>query len=105
MQRTAAAVGFSGVKQYTGPGPRHVRQQNSRNAHCGDAKAGVMLLHHARRTFLVAGMLASALRREPIARSLLVELRQLLGERLSTSVVVCAQHGKDESYHPAHSPD
>jgi D-lactate dehydrogenase (cytochrome) len=32
-------------------------------------------------------------------------LRQLLGDRLSTSAAVCAQHGKDESYHEAHSPD
>ena len=64
-----------------------------------------MLPAHIRRTYLVARMLASALRREPIAPSLLAGLRQLLGERLSTSAAVCAQHGKDESYHPAHSPD
>ncbi len=64
-----------------------------------------MLPFYARRIFMVAGMLAPALRREPIAPSLLAELRQLLGERLSTSAAVCAQHGKDESYHLAHSPD
>src|SRR5271168_2066071 len=63
-----------------------------------------MLSLHAR-LHLVAGMLASVLRREPFAPSLLVGLRELLGERLSTSAAVCAQHGKDESYHPAHSPD
>jgi D-lactate dehydrogenase (cytochrome) len=50
-------------------------------------------------------MLASALRREPFSPSLLAGLRQLLGERLSTSAAVCAQHGKDESYHRAAAPD
>ena len=50
-------------------------------------------------------MLASAPRREPFASFLLAALRQLLGERLSTSAAVCAQHGKDESYHRAHAPD
>jgi D-lactate dehydrogenase (cytochrome) len=32
-------------------------------------------------------------------------LRQLLGDRLSTSSAVCAHHGKDESYHAPHAPD
>ncbi len=50
-------------------------------------------------------MLASVLRREPFDPSLLAALRQLLGERLSLSAAVCAQHGRDESYHPAHAPD
>src|SRR5262252_2609972 len=50
-------------------------------------------------------MLTSALRRDPIEASLLAELRQLLGERLSTSAAVCAHHGKDESYHAPHAPD
>jgi D-lactate dehydrogenase (cytochrome) len=50
-------------------------------------------------------MSALALRREAIDTSLLAELRQLLGERLSTSTAVCAQHGKDESYHAPHAPD
>src|ERR1700674_3756127 len=50
-------------------------------------------------------MPAPAPRREPIAPSLLAELRQLLGDRLSTSAAVCAQHGKDESYHAPHAPD
>ncbi len=50
-------------------------------------------------------MLASVLRREPFDPSLLSALRQLLGERLSLSAAVCAQHGRDESYHPAHAPD
>ncbi len=50
-------------------------------------------------------MLASALRREPFNPLLLAALRQLLGERLSVSAAVCAQHGRDESYHPAHAPD
>ena len=50
-------------------------------------------------------MLASALRRVPPDASLLVSLRQLLGDRLSTSPAVCAHHGKDESYHAPHAPD
>jgi D-lactate dehydrogenase (cytochrome) len=32
-------------------------------------------------------------------------LQQRLGDRLSTSAAVCAQHGKDESYHAPHAPD
>jgi D-lactate dehydrogenase (cytochrome) len=50
-------------------------------------------------------MPASARRREPLEGSLLTSLRQLLGNRLSTSAVICAQHGKDESYHAPHAPD
>jgi len=50
-------------------------------------------------------MSAPALRREAIDTSLLTELRQILGERLSTSTAVCAQHGKDESYHASYAPD
>jgi len=37
--------------------------------------------------------------------SLLHELRGLLGDRLSTTVAVRAQHGHDESYHPGAPPD
>src|SRR6516162_11269591 len=55
--------------------------------------------------FLVAAMLTSALRRDPVEASLLASLHQLLGERLSTSAAVCAHHGKDESYHTPHPPD
>ena len=51
-------------------------------------------------------MSASAvLSRKPVDAALLASLRQLLGDRLSTSAAVCAQHGKDESYHPPHAPD
>ena len=50
-------------------------------------------------------MVALALRREAIDKSLLTALRQLLGDRLSTSAAVCDQHGRDESYHAPHSPD
>src|SRR5712672_1955109 len=50
-------------------------------------------------------MPASALRRVPPDASMLVSLRQLLGDRLSTSPAVCAHHGKDESYHAPHAPD
>ena len=50
-------------------------------------------------------MPAMALKREPPDQSMLAELRGLLGGRLSTSAAICAQHGKDESYHQAHAPD
>ena len=50
-------------------------------------------------------MPATALRREPPDQSLLAALRQLLDDRLSTSAAICAQHGRDESYHQAHAPD
>jgi D-lactate dehydrogenase (cytochrome) len=43
--------------------------------------------------------------REAIKPELIAALRQRLGDRLSTSAAVCAQHGKDESYHEAHAPD
>jgi D-lactate dehydrogenase (cytochrome) len=52
-----------------------------------------------------AAMVEPALRRENIDKSLLAELHQLLGDRLSTSTAVCDQHGRDESYHAPHSPD
>src|SRR6266436_5258569 len=50
-------------------------------------------------------MPAPTLHRKPINQSLLASLRQLLGDRLSTSAAICAQHGKDESYHAPHAPD
>ena len=50
-------------------------------------------------------MTATALERVPLNPTLLAALRQRLGDRLSTSAAVCAQHGKDESYHAAHAPD
>jgi D-lactate dehydrogenase (cytochrome) len=50
-------------------------------------------------------MPASGLRRDPPDAVLLASLRQLLGDRISTSGAVCAHHGKDESYHPPHAPD
>ena len=50
-------------------------------------------------------MPAPALHREAIDKSLLASLRRLLGDRLSTSTAVCAQHGKDKSYHAPHAPD
>src|SRR5947209_3453358 len=48
---------------------------------------------------------SAALRHSPLDVSLLASLRELLGARLSTSAAVCAQHGKDESYHLPHAPD
>lgn len=50
-------------------------------------------------------MAAQVHARTPIDEGLLASLRQRLGERLSTSAAVCAQHGKDESYHQPHAPD
>lgn len=50
-------------------------------------------------------MNASARNREPLESSLLDALRQLLGDRFSTSAAVCAHHGKDESYHSPYAPD
>jgi D-lactate dehydrogenase (cytochrome) len=54
---------------------------------------------------VVTAMPAPILQRKPIDQSLLASLRQLLGDRLSTSAAICAQHGKDESYHAPHAPD
>src|SRR5271163_4312215 len=48
---------------------------------------------------------SAALRHSLPDGSLLASLRELLGVRLSTSAAVCAQHGKDESYHAPHAPD
>jgi D-lactate dehydrogenase (cytochrome) len=50
-------------------------------------------------------MTATAAERVPLNPTLLASLRQRLGDRLSTSAAVCAQHGKDESYHAPHAPD
>jgi D-lactate dehydrogenase (cytochrome) len=50
-------------------------------------------------------MSAPVLHRAPPDASLLISLREILGNRLSTSAAVCAQHGKDESYHTPYSPD
>src|SRR5579875_277811 len=50
-------------------------------------------------------MTVPALSRAPLNPALLSALRALLGERLSTAAAVCAQHGKDESYHTPHPPD
>ena len=47
----------------------------------------------------------AASRRVRVDESLVAALRQLLGDRLSTKAAICAQHGRDESYHPAHAPD
>src|ERR1051326_8335209 len=50
-------------------------------------------------------MTAQVLERVTLNSGLLASLRQILGDRLSTSAAVCAQHGKDESYHTPHAPD
>jgi D-lactate dehydrogenase (cytochrome) len=47
----------------------------------------------------------SALSRVPVDEDLFEALRRRLGDRLSTAPAVCEQHGRDESYHPAHAPD
>jgi D-lactate dehydrogenase (cytochrome) len=54
---------------------------------------------------IVVVMPLTALRRVRVDDSLIASLRQMLGDRLSTSAAICAQHGRDESYHPAHAPD
>jgi len=50
-------------------------------------------------------MTSSVRQRVPLNPQLLASLRQRFGDRLSTSAAVCAQHGKDESYHAPHAPD
>jgi D-lactate dehydrogenase (cytochrome) len=50
-------------------------------------------------------MTAAVLERTAFSPALLASLRQLLGDRLSTSAAVCEQHGRDESYHTPHAPD
>ena len=50
-------------------------------------------------------MPAPARRRGAIDQFLLASLRELLGDRLSTSAAVRAQHGRDESYHTPYAPD
>ncbi len=37
--------------------------------------------------------------------ALAADLREFLGERLSTSAAICEQHGQDESFHPCAPPD
>ena len=39
------------------------------------------------------------------AAPVLSELKSMLGDRVSTSIAVREQHGKDESYHQTHPPD
>src|SRR5437868_12375730 len=68
--------------------------------------SGVIERHRHQLIEMVAGMTAfAALRHSPLDGSLLTSLRELLGVRLSTSAAVCADHGKDESYHMPHAPD
>jgi D-lactate dehydrogenase (cytochrome) len=50
-------------------------------------------------------MTAQLLDRVSFDPALLAALRQRLGDRLTTSAAICAQHGKDESYHAPHAPD
>src|SRR6266576_6698238 len=50
-------------------------------------------------------MTGTGFQRNSFNPALLASLRQLLGDRLSTSASVCEQHGKDESYHTPHAPD
>lgn len=50
-------------------------------------------------------MTAAFLERVPINQELLDALRELLGERLTTSAAICELHGRDESYHAPHAPD
>src|SRR3954447_24891853 len=66
-----------------------------------DKEPGVMLPQF----FYVPKMAAPLPARVPLDPALLAALKQRLGDRLSTSAAVCAQHGKDESYHQPHAPD
>jgi D-lactate dehydrogenase (cytochrome) len=50
-------------------------------------------------------MTATGFQRKPFNAALSASLRQLVGDRVSTSAAVCEQHGRDESYHAAHAPD
>ena len=50
-------------------------------------------------------MTAPALRRNHPNQAVIDRLRELFGERLSTSAAVRGQHGKDESYHTPAPPD
>jgi D-lactate dehydrogenase (cytochrome) len=72
---------------------------------CRVCNAGVRLAYRSYVLNKGRPMSAPILVREAIKPELIAALRQLLGDRLSTSAAVCAQHGKDESYHEAHSPD
>ncbi len=50
-------------------------------------------------------MALAALSRKPFDPGLHDSLRQLLGDRLTTSAAICERHGQDESYHQPHAPD
>jgi len=50
-------------------------------------------------------MALAALARKPFDPGLHDSLRQLLGDRLTTSAAICERHGQDESYHQPHAPD
>ena len=52
-----------------------------------------------------SAMALVALSREPFDPGLRDSLRQLLGDRLTTSAAICERHGQDESYHQPHAPD
>ena len=71
---------------------------------CVRETAGVML-SVVPLSVLTVSMSAAVLERVPLHPVLLASLKQRLGDRLSTSAAVCAQHGKDESYHAPHAPD
>ena len=75
----------------------------SRRQHCADGTRGVSVGRVP--FFKWRIMKATDLHRVPLNPALLGSLRQRLGDRLSTSAVVCEQHGKDESYHAPHAPD
>ena len=84
-------------------GHRHYMEVGCRKR-CAGGVSGVLL---ACPFFYLYGlsMTATLLERRPFNPAMLASLRQLLGDRVSTSAAVCAQHGKDESYHAPHAPD
>jgi D-lactate dehydrogenase (cytochrome) len=53
----------------------------------------------------IKDMALAALSRKPFDPGLHESLRQLLGDRLTTSAAICERHGQDESYHQPHAPD
>src|SRR6185312_1215464 len=70
---------------------------------CGAPRSRVML--DFRRFAQKSAMALVALSREPFDSGLHDSLRQLLGDRLTTSAAICERHGRDESYHQPHPPD
>src|SRR5579862_1107921 len=94
----APRVDETNVAVAVAPGCRRRRRRSKSRGRCRRRRS-------ERRNSRDATMSEPALTRVPVAPPLLAELRRLCGARVSTSPALCAQHGKDESYHPPHAPD